>query len=110
VLRKSQNNVCQDTPDLADEYTCEVKQGDIIVSATDGVFDNLFLHEVFDLIKKYKQERYEIKRAQYNPVDHSHMPCFLSSREEADELASRVVKAARAKVDAKKGSRVSTPY
>lgn len=41
VLRKK-NNVCQDSPDAADDYTIELKDGDIIVSATDGVFDNLF--------------------------------------------------------------------
>ena len=50
--------MCQDTPDLADEYNCEVQLGDIVVCATDGVFDNLFNHEVLEIIKKYKDERY----------------------------------------------------
>ena len=41
VLKKK-NNVCQDSPDNADEYNIDLKDGDIIISATDGVFDNLF--------------------------------------------------------------------
>lgn len=54
--------MCQDTPDLADEYNCEVQPGDIVVCATDGVFDNLFNHEVLEIIKKYKDERYNQKK------------------------------------------------
>jgi hypothetical protein len=41
VLRKK-NNVCQDSPENADDYSVPLKDGDIIVSATDGVLDNLF--------------------------------------------------------------------
>ena len=41
VLKKK-NNVVQDGPENADDYSIELKEGDIIVSATDGVFDNLF--------------------------------------------------------------------
>lgn len=41
VLKKK-NNVCQDSPENADDYSIELKEGDIVVSATDGVFDNLF--------------------------------------------------------------------
>ena len=52
---KRRNNVCQDSPENADEYTIELKDGDIVVSATDGVFDNLFQHEVLTMIKDYKE-------------------------------------------------------
>lgn len=52
---KRRNNVCQDSPDNADEYNIELKDGDIVVSATDGVFDNLFQHEVLTMIKDYKE-------------------------------------------------------
>jgi hypothetical protein len=41
VLKKK-NNVCQDSPESADDYTVELRDGDIVVTATDGVFDNLF--------------------------------------------------------------------
>lgn len=45
VLKRTEN-LCQDTPEHADEYVYEMQEEDIIVSATDGVFDNLFQHEV----------------------------------------------------------------
>ena len=41
VLKKK-NNVCQDSPENSDDYNILLKDGDIIISATDGVFDNLF--------------------------------------------------------------------
>jgi protein phosphatase PTC7 len=49
VLRKK-NNVCQDSPENADDYTIPLKDGDIIISATDGVFDNLFQHEILKMV------------------------------------------------------------
>lgn len=54
VLKKK-NNVCQDSPENADDYTVELKDGDIVMSATDGVFDNLFQHEVLSMITDYIQ-------------------------------------------------------
>ena len=54
VLKKK-NNVCQDSPENADEYVVDLKDGDIIVSATDGVFDNLFQHEVLSIVKDYRK-------------------------------------------------------
>jgi len=54
VLRR-RNNVCKDSPDNADEYTIELKDGDIVLSATDGVFDNLFQHEILTMIKEYRE-------------------------------------------------------
>lgn len=53
VLR-NRNNLCQDVPDMADEYTIELQDGDIIISATDGVFDNLFTHEILKIVKDFK--------------------------------------------------------
>lgn len=51
---KNKNNLCQDTPDMADEYEFELQDGDIVVSATDGVFDNLFMHEILKIVKDFK--------------------------------------------------------
>jgi serine/threonine protein phosphatase PrpC len=51
---KNKNNLCQDVPDMADEYTIELQDGDIIISATDGVFDNLFTHEILKIVKDFK--------------------------------------------------------
>lgn len=61
MLKQCQDNVCQDTPESADEYSCEVHLGDVIVCATDGVFDNLFNHEVLDVVKQYKESQYALK-------------------------------------------------
>lgn len=55
VLKKK-NHVCQDQPDSADDYTIDLKDGDIVVSATDGVFDNLFQHEILAIIKDFREE------------------------------------------------------
>ena len=41
VLKKK-NYVYSDPPNSADDYNIHLKHGDIIISATDGVFDNLF--------------------------------------------------------------------
>ena len=39
------------------------------------------------------------------------MPCMLHTQEQAEQLAKRIVKAARAKIDAgKKNEHVKTPY
>ena len=54
VLKKK-NNVCQDSPENADDYNIELKEGDIVVSATDGVFDNLFQHEVLTMVSDFKK-------------------------------------------------------
>ena len=43
--------MCQDKPEDADEYNVDLQDGDIIVSATDGVFDNLFLHEILSIVR-----------------------------------------------------------
>jgi protein phosphatase PTC7 len=51
VLRKGRENLCQDTPEDADEYTLDLKEGDVIISGTDGIFDNLFNHEILAMIQ-----------------------------------------------------------
>jgi serine/threonine protein phosphatase PrpC len=46
--------MCQDKPDDAEEYSFELLDGDIIVSATDGIFDNLFSHEILQIVRNFK--------------------------------------------------------
>ncbi len=53
VLKRS-DSMCQDKPEDADEYSYELIDGDIIVSATDGVFDNLFSHEILQIVRNFK--------------------------------------------------------
>lgn len=73
------------------------------------MFDNLFNREILDLIEGYKRERYALKR-QFK-CGLRGPPCLLSEPEEANELARRICRAARAKVDeGEKGKRVETPY
>lgn len=71
--------------------------GDVIITATDGVFDNLFNREVLDIIERYKRERY-LKKKELNS-GLTGPPCYLSDQDEAKELAARICRAARAKVD-----------
>lgn len=90
---KRRNNVCQDSPENADEYTIELKDGDIVVSATDGVFDNLFQHEVLTMIKDYKETQ---------PGGQ------LNKDSQAKELAKILVEASIDKFKNPKGKK--TPY
>ena len=92
VLRKK-NNVCQDSPDAADDYTIELKDGDIVVSATDGVFDNLFQHEILTMVTEYK------KTQEGSTITMNH---------QAQELATIMVNAAIDKFKNPKGKK--TPY
>ena len=53
-LLKKKNSVAQDLPENADDYNIELKDGDIVVAATDGVFDNLFQHEILKMITEFR--------------------------------------------------------
>lgn len=46
-----------DRPDLAKEGRTKVKQGDIIVLATDGFFDNLFNKDIMEVISEFVEQR-----------------------------------------------------
>jgi len=99
VLRRGrEGTMSQDEPHHADEYHLQLQLGDVIVSGSDGVFDNLFNHEILALIKSYKTERYEMKKHGYVEGSTQELPCILSTSEEANELARRIAVAARSKV------------
>eukprot|EP00830_Metopus_es_P014981 TRINITY_DN4165_c0_g1_i1.p1 TRINITY_DN4165_c0_g1~~TRINITY_DN4165_c0_g1_i1.p1 ORF type:complete len:652 (-),score=127.18 TRINITY_DN4165_c0_g1_i1:10-1965(-) len=38
--------LCQDTPSMADSYSMQLHEGDVVVLGTDGLFDNLFKDEI----------------------------------------------------------------
>ena len=100
--------MCQDQPEDSDEYTLKLELGDVVVTGTDGIFDNLFNHEIHAIVTAYKKEQYD---ATLRSQPHSVTPCLLHTEEQAFELAKRIVQAARAKVDAgEMNKRVSTPY
>ncbi len=75
----------QDQPEDADDYNFEVFEGDVIVSATDGVFDNLFNHEILSIVQSEHAKKMTVA-----------------------EIAREIVTAAHAKVTATQ--RVQTPY
>lgn len=53
VLRKHrESRMVQDSPDDADETTIALEVGDVIITATDGVFDNLFNHELLEILNR----------------------------------------------------------
>ena len=82
VLRKGKDNMCQDRPDDSDEYSIQLEIGDVIVSGTDGVFDNLFNHEIHQIVKVYKDEQYEKAHKEWkdNKEDEHPLPCLLQSQ------------------------------
>ncbi len=75
---------------MSDEYTILLQDEDIIISATDGVLDNLFLMEILQIVKDYK-------------LKYPRLYC----KEQATELAQIIVKESLEKVNDKKKN---TPY
>lgn len=37
---------CEDAPEDSDIYQMRIREGDLLILATDGVFDNLFQDEI----------------------------------------------------------------
>ena len=61
MLRRDRQSICNDPASVSDKYSIQIQLGDVFVTATDGVFDNLFNYEILDIIEGYKKERYAIK-------------------------------------------------
>ena len=61
-MRKDKNTICNDEPSAAEKYQVQIELGDVIITATDGVYDNLFNREILEIIESYKRERYETKQ------------------------------------------------
>lgn len=55
------NNVLSDSPDSADQYSFPVKDGDVILVATDGVFDNVPKKLLLETLKEVEGERDAVK-------------------------------------------------
>jgi len=43
--------MCNDSPEVADHYTKEVHENDILILGTDGFFDNLFSNEIKEIVR-----------------------------------------------------------
>lgn len=46
----------QDQPEQGDIYHMRVRDGDMVILATDGLFDNLFQEEILDIVKSYSRD------------------------------------------------------
>jgi serine/threonine protein phosphatase PrpC len=46
---------CEDSPDDSDIYQLRVREGDLLILATDGVFDNLFQEEILLIVKNFSK-------------------------------------------------------
>ncbi len=46
-----ENKFCEDTPEDSDIYQLRVREGDLLLVATDGVFDNLFQDEIVNIVR-----------------------------------------------------------
>ena len=42
---------CEDTPEDSDLYQLRVREGDLLILGTDGLFDNLFEEEILQIVK-----------------------------------------------------------
>lgn len=64
--------MCQDKAEDAEEYSFELQEGDIIVSATDGIFDNLFSHEILQIVRNFKLKYKRLHTIAQAQVSHIH--------------------------------------
>jgi protein phosphatase PTC7 len=55
------DNVLSDSPESADAYSFPVKDGDVVLVATDGVFDNVPTSLLLDTLKEIEGERDPVK-------------------------------------------------
>jgi len=57
----NQNRVLSDSPESADLYSFQVQDGDVILVATDGVFDNVPKKLLLETLKEVEGERDQVK-------------------------------------------------
>lgn len=48
-----QRKFCEDTPEDSDNYQLRVREGDLLILGTDGIFDNLFEEEILEIVKNF---------------------------------------------------------
>ena len=109
LAETNKHKICNDPPSSSLKYDMLLSLGDVIITATDGLFDNLFYTEILEIVNRFKQARCSEKREWTSGLIGP--PCFLSHEDEARELAMRLCEAARAKVDDGDAKfSVKTPY
>ena len=103
VLKSMDNNMVQDQPEYADDYSEELQDGDIIISATDGVYDNLFGYEILNCVHNFKLKHKHLCTKEQAEVSHLRIYVNLILQ----QLAEIIVKESLAKV---KDKRTKTPF
>lgn len=48
----SNSNTIKDSPEVAEEYEVNVEDGDVIIAGSDGLWDNLYVDDVLDIVKR----------------------------------------------------------
>ena len=56
-----ENRFCEDAPEDSDIYHVRVREGDLLLLATDGVFDNLFLDEIIAIVRNMTSRKEKTK-------------------------------------------------
>ncbi len=49
--RLKDDDFIQSKPEQADSYNVTLEEGDVVISATDGLFDNLFTYEIKRIVE-----------------------------------------------------------
>lgn len=44
---------CEDSPEDSDNYQLRVREGDLLILGTDGLFDNLFEDDILAIVKEF---------------------------------------------------------
>ena len=62
----NENKFCQDTPEDSDIYQLRVREGDLLILATDGVFDNLFQEEIVSIVRLFSKTNPQTRESAKN--------------------------------------------
>ena len=57
---------CEDQPEDSDIYQVRVREGDLLIICTDGIFDNLFLDEITKIVQENTQNAFRTKSSAKN--------------------------------------------
>lgn len=91
-------------------YQCEVREGDIVIWATDGLFDNLYSKEIIRIVDVFMSECMSLSSKSSSLPSHktfsdtpesNHTPNILMTKKNAKRLAKELVKEAYRKSKSK---------
>ena len=111
---QDQENVFwNDDPKTADTYQARVKLGDIVILGTDGLFDNLFLDDILDIVDQYMNAHFAglgvhkiTNQSSDSSLDLSHSPLNFT-QVHASELCKKLAAEAR---ERSKSTSIISPF